>query len=44
MSSKLVRAVRAEDEFELEEERVSLPGGKEIVCLQKIVVVLQTEL
>ena len=42
--SKFVRAMRAEGEFELEEDRIGLPRGEEIIRLQEIVVVLQTEL
>jgi hypothetical protein len=38
-----VRAVRTEDEFELEENRIGFALREEIVLLQKIVVVLQPD-
>ena len=42
-ASEFVRAVRAEDEFELEENRISFALREEIVRLQEVVVVLQPE-
>ena len=41
--SKFVRAVRAEDEFELEKNRIDLAIREEEVLLQKIVIVLQSD-
>ena len=40
--SKLVRAVRAEDELELQKNGIDLAIGEEEVRLQKIVIVLQS--
>jgi hypothetical protein len=39
-----VGAVRAKDEFPLEKDRLDFPSGKEKVLLQKILVVLQSDL
>ena len=39
---KLVRSMRAEDEFELKENRIDLAIGEEEVRLQKIMIVLQS--
>ena len=40
---KFVRAVRAEDEFELKKERIFIATGQEEVLLQKVVIVLQSD-
>ena len=40
--SKFVRPVRAEDEFELQENGIDLAISEEEVRLQKIVIVLQS--
>jgi len=42
--SKLVRPMRSEDEFELKENRIDLAISEEEVRLQKIVIVLQSQL
>jgi len=44
MSLKFVSAMRAEDEFPLKKDRIDLPFGEEKVLLQKIVIVLQSDL
>jgi hypothetical protein len=41
--SKLVRAVRAEDELELQKNGIDLAIGEKEVRLQKIVIVLQSQ-
>jgi hypothetical protein len=43
MSLEFVSAVRAQDEFELEKNRIDLPFGEEKVFLKKIVIVLQPD-
>ena len=43
MDLEFVRAVRAEDEFELEEDRIDVAAGEELVLLQEIVIVLQPD-
>ena len=40
---KLVRSMRAEDEFPLEKNGLDLPCGEEKVLLQKILIVLQSD-
>lgn len=40
---KFVRAMRAEDEFELKKDRIDVPSGKKKVLLQEVVIVLQPE-
>ena len=42
--SKLVRTVRAEDELELQKNGIDLAIGEEEVRLQKIMIVLQSQL
>src|SRR6266513_6087620 len=44
MNLKFVSTVRAEDEFPLEKNGLDLPCGEEKVVLQKILVVLQSDL
>jgi hypothetical protein len=38
-----VCTVRAEDEFELEEDRVDIAAGQEKILFQEIVIVLQPD-
>src|SRR6266576_3016836 len=44
ISLEFVSAMCAEDEFPLKKDRIDLPCGEEKVLLQKIVIVLQSEL
>src|SRR3954452_9237250 len=41
---EFVGAMSAEDEFELEENRIGVPAGEEFVLLQEIVIVLEPDL
>jgi hypothetical protein len=44
MKLEFVSAMRAENEFELQKDRVDLAIGKEEVLLQEIVIVLESDL
>ena len=43
MSSKFVRAVRAEDEFELKKNRIDVATRQEEIFLEEVMIVLQSD-